>query len=398
MSDSKIRKFPLNEEMSSQEKIQDKLFHRMRTRIYTILLILAVVAVAVTSYIVYERTKTYTGFEITNTFALETSSGTKVTEFSGNILSYSKDGAQSMDAKGNLLWNITFDMQSPLMTMCDDTVAFADYGGSTIYVQTTDGESFEVSTDMPIRKIAASDNGIVAAILEDVGVTWIYLYDSRGETIAYFRTTMEKSGYPVDLCLSPSGEVAGLSYYFLDIGDVKSSVAFYNFGEVGQNNIDNYVSGYNYSDTLVPYVRFLTDDHCFSLSSERLSIYEGAHKPVSAKDVFLTDEVKSVFYDDSHIGLVLANTEDENDYRLEIYSADGSLISKKTFDFDYSAVAFGGDCFVLYGNREVYVSTYGGTVKLDAEYDSTIRFLMPGQADDKLVVVTDNSVDTVTLK
>lgn len=395
---SNIRQFPNGKEISSQQKIKEELFRRFRTRMYTILAIVLLIAIAVISYLTYEKTKVYTAVEVSDSILFNVIPGAVVSDFDGNILVYSNDGANVTDAKGNLLWNITFDMQNPMMDMCGKTVAFADYGGSMIYVRTSGGEGYEVDTDMPIRKIATSDNGIVAAVLEDVGVTWIYVYDMNGKILVQSRTTMEKSGYPVALTLSPSGEVMGVSYYYMDIGDVKSSIAFYNFGEVGQNNIDNYVSGYNYKDSLVPSLHFLSDNYAFALSGERLNVYEGAHKPLSIKDAFLTDDVISVYHDDAHIALIYRNKESSDMYKLEIYSEKSELLNTQTFNFDYTGIAFGSDQYAIYGNSDICVSTYSGKTKLSTTYDKAIRLVVPTSSSTKFVLVTDTSVDTVTLK
>ncbi len=395
---SNIREFPGTEEISSKKKIRQKLLKRIRARIYTILFVGILIAGAVTGYVFYEKNKVYTGLDVTERVVFAPATGTKIMEFDGNIMTYSKDGAGARDREGNLLWNITFDMQNPLVAMAGKTVAFADYGGTRIYVQGSDGKGYEVSTDKQVRKLAVSDNGVVAAVLEDTNVTWIYLYNANGETVATFRTTMEKWGYPVDICISPSGEVVGVSYFFLDIGDVKSSVAFYNFGEVGQNNIDNYVSGYNYQDSLVPIVKFLNNDRAFALSSSRLSVYEGAHKPVNIKDALISDDVKAVFYDETHIGVVLANSGSQERYRLEIYSNKGELLHKKNFDFDFSDVVFGNDQFVIYGNDKIYVGTMKGMTKLEMEYDESIRLVIPTSSPTKFIIVTDSAIETVMMQ
>jgi len=371
---------------------------RFRTRLYTILGIVAILAATFIVYFTYEKTKVYSSLEVTESVVFNTVAGSKIANFQGNILVYSNDGANATDSKGNLLWNITFDMQNPMMDMCGKTVAFADYGGSMIYVRTSTGEGYEVDTDMPIRKISISDNGIVAAVLEDVGVTWIYVYDMNGKILVQSRTTMEKSGYPVAITLSPSGEVMGVSYYSMDIGDVKSSVAFYNFGEVGQNSIDNYVSGYNYKDSLVPSLHFLNNDYAFALSGSRLTVYEGAHKPLSIKEAFLTDDVVSVFHDDSHIALLYRNKETSGSYRLDLYSEKSDIIDSETFDFDYSGIAFGADQYTIYGNTDIYVMTYSGKTKIKTTYDKSIRMVIPTSSATKFIIVTDSSVDTVTLE
>ncbi len=395
---SNIEDFPGRDELSPKEKLRKQFFKRLRARIYTVLFIVVVVVAVVVSYFTYERTKVYTGTEVLESVVFDVSSGARIESFAGGIMTYSKDGAQAIDSKGNLLWNRTFDMQNPMAEICGKTVAFADYGGSRIYLQTADGESSEIGTDMPIRKIAVSDNGVVAAVLEDVKVTWIYLYNSNGDTIAYFRTTMEKSGYPVNLDITPSGSIVAVSYYFLDIGDIKSSVAFYNFGDVGQNSIDNYVSGYNYKDSLVPIVKFLSNSASFALSAERLAVYEGSEKPVSVKDAFLDKEVLSVFNNNEYIGIILRNDADKEKYLLQVYSAKGNLLTQKAFDFDYSEVVFSNDQYVLYGNTDIYIGTIDGREKLSMEYELPIKLVIPTSSQTKYVIVTESSVDTVQLK
>ena len=397
MSDN-IREFPKQEELSSKKKIRQKLLKRIRARIYTILFVVILVGSCVTAYVMYERNKVYDTLTVSESVLFTPASGTKIMEFDGNIMTYSKDGAGATDAKGNLLWNITFDMQNPMVAMGGKTVAFADYGGTRIYVQGSDSKGYEVGTDMQVRNIAVSDNNVVVAVLEDTDVNWIYLYNSNGDIVAKFKTTMEKSGYPVDVCISPSGEVVGVSYYFLDIGNVRSSVAFYNFGDVGQNYIDNLVSAYNYTDSLVPIVRFLSNGYAFSLSSSRLSVFEGAHKPVNLKDTLLSDEVKAVFYDEKYIGVVFANTGSQDKYRLEIYSEKGDPIQTKTFDFDFSNVVFGSDQFTIYGNDRLYVGTMGGKTKLELETDDTLRLVIPTSSPTKFIIVTDNSIKTVIMQ
>lgn len=365
---------------------------------FRVLLGTLVVAAIIIAIMIYENTKTFSSYSVTASVPRTLADGAKTVEFDGTVLSYSKDGANAVDATGKLLWNQTFDMQSPLISICEDTVAFADYGGSTIYIQKSDGEAETVTTDMPIRKITVSSSDYVAAILADTDVTWIYLYDFNGKEIAYFRTTMEKSGYPVDFDISPDGELVVVSYYYLDCEDVKSSVAFFNFGPVGQNNIDNYVSGYNYSDSLVPLVRFLDSETAISVSSERLSVYAGAHKPVSVSDMFVTDDIQSVYYDKDVIAIVYLNSTGNTKYRLEVYNTSGETLSSYPFDFDYSDVTFGNDNVVLYGDTSIYIGTYSGDVKYEGSYTSPILLVVPTVSASKYTVVTDSSVDTVEFK
>lgn len=371
--------------------------HRIE-KVYRAGLIIVVILALLVAYMIYERTKVYDEIVVKNSVSHTSFNGTTEAVFDGGLLSYSKNGASAIDGNGNLLWNQSFDMQNPLMSMCDNTVAFADYGGSTIYLQNSEGKAGSITTNMPIRKIAVSSNGYVAAVLEDVNLTWIYMYDFNGTEIAYVRSTMEKSGYPIDIDLSPDGELLAVSYYYVDCNDVKSSVAFYNFGPVGQNSIDNYVSGYNYANVLVPFVEFLDSKTAFSLSPERLAVYAGAHKPVSVSDLIINDEVLSVYYSNDAIAVIYKNDEFENRYRLELYDTEGKKLLSHLFDFDYSGVTFSNKSIILYGDTSVFFTTYEGELRYDGSFADAIKFVIPTRIPSEFVFVTENRMDTVEFK
>ena len=160
-----------------------------------------------------------------------------------------------------------------------------------------------ISTNLPIRDLSVSASGIVAAVLDDSDVTWVYVYNSKGEAPVMFRTTMSQSGYPIDVSLSPNSTLASISYLAPQDNGIKSSVAFYNFGEVGQNEIDNYMSGFDYQ-TIVPHVEYMSSELAYALADDRLMFYEGAQKPVSKAEVLLQEEIQAVYHNEQYVGLV----------------------------------------------------------------------------------------------
>ena len=396
--DNKIVYFDGAKEETGMEKIRR--FDRKKKfgRLYRILLSVGVVAALGLAYYIYVQTKTYQTYTVTASVKHESIDAAVTEDFGDSIMTYSKDGANAVDGSGNLLWNQTFDMQSPMIAKCDDTVAFADYGGNVIHVQKSDGEVGTVKTDMPIRKIATSSTGYVAAVLEDTSVTWIYLYDLNGTTIAYFRTTMEKSGYPLDIDISPNGELVCVSYYYVDCGDVKSSVAFYNFGPYGQNNIDNYVSGYNYTNCMVPFVHFIDNETAIAVSNERISVYSGAHKPVSLSEMIVNDELVSVYTAKDAFAVIYRDGDHTSKYRLELYDNKGQKKSTKEFDFDYSNVSLGNGIVMLYGDTNLYIGTYSGSAKFEGQYEKPLVMVLPTVVSNRFVCVTQDTIDTVEFK
>ena len=48
-----------------------------------------------------------------------------------------------------------------------------------------------------------------------------------------------------------------VSYLKAEGNGIKTSIAFYNFGDVGQNVVDKVVSGYDYDDMIIPFLAVL---------------------------------------------------------------------------------------------------------------------------------------------
>ena len=263
-----------------KEKIRS---HKL-TIFYRIILGVLLIAATVVFLVIQWRDKVFTESVVTASTPVTIVQGATVENLGGNLLLYSKDGASCIDATGNAIWNRTYEMQSPIISISDQMVAIGDYNGRSIFVMEKNGEKGTINTNLPIRDLCVSANGVVAAVLDDSNVTRINVYNGNENTeepIAYGKATMDKSGYPVSISLTPNGKIMAVSYLYVDSGAMKSSVAFYNFGEVGKNETDNYVSGYDYTNTVVPYVRFMDNDSAFAVSDDRIVFFSGGERPVN---------------------------------------------------------------------------------------------------------------------
>lgn len=380
--------------VSYREKIKS---HRFTIFYRTVLVILLVVAAGAAFYIQWQN-KIYTQSTVLSSVEISIPQDTKLIPFSGYLLTYSKDGASCVDGKGNTVWNETFEMQNPMIDTCKSAAAIGDYNGRTIYVVNTSQLLGSITTSKPIRSLCVASNGVVAAVLDDTDVTWIYLFDAQGNELVHFRTTMKESGYPVSVSISPSGELVCVSYLFVDGGQMKSSVAFYNFGAVGQNSTDNYVSGYDYLDAVVPVTRFLDNKSVFAVSDDRIMFFSGAQKPVSTAECLLGDDVQGVYYGDEYIGLVFNSTESDKRYRMEVYNKSGSLSQVLEFDIDYTDIVFFEDQVIIYNETECRIYSSNGVEKYAGNFEKSALMLIPAGSKYRYIVVTPDSIDTVELK
>lgn len=370
------------------------------TIFYRAVLIVVLIAAVIAAFYIQWNNKIYTQAVEISSVEINITQDSKLLPFAGHLLTYSKDGAGCMDIKGNAVWNQTFEMQNPIVDICQNVVAIGDYNGRNIYVMDTGGVMGSITVNKPMRDFCVAANGVVAAVLDDTDTTWIYLYDSQGKELAYFRTTMKDSGYPVDVAISPNGTLVCVSYLFVDSGRMKSSVAFYNFGDVGQNSTNNYASGYDYLDTVVPYARFLDNRSSFAVADNRIMLYGGAQKPVIVLESLIDESVQSVYYGGDYVGLVFNDTEGVSRYRMDIYHKSGQPELKQSinFDIEYSDIIFHEDQIIIYNEAECCIYKSNGVEKYSGSFDKTTLVLIPQSTPYRYMLVTPDSIDTIELQ
>lgn len=359
-----------------------------------------VLVVAVVGTFLYKKidNRTFTDYEVKNSIEREMITGTTVLNLDGAILTYSKDGINCSDAKGNVLWNQTFEMQAPIVATQGKAAVIADYNGRNIYVMNNESFLGQISTNLPIRDVAVSANGVVAAVLDDSSVTGIYLYDSQGKELGYFKTRMKNSGYPVHVALSENGQLVMVSYLYVDSGAIKSKVAFYNFGQVGKNKSDNFVSGYDYADTVVPFGGFMSTSKSFAVGDDRIMFYSGAQIPTSTAVQLFDEEVQGVYYNNNYVGLVYLNVDGENQYRLEVYNTSGNNILSKEFNIEYTNILFCSDYFVIYNETEWLICNMNGVEKYSGNFKDTVYTVIPTKNVSRYILVTQDALETIELK
>ena len=380
--------------ISYREKIKS---HKFTIFYRTILVFILIVAIVAALYIQWKN-KIYTQMTVVASADIHITQDANLLPFAGYLLTYSKDGAGCMDIKGNAIWNQTFEMQNPMVAMCQNVVAIGDYNGRNIYVMDTGGVIGSITTNKPMRDFCVASNGVVAVVLDDTDTTWIYLYDAKGKELVYFRTTMKDSGYPIKVSISPNAQLVCVSYLFVDSGQVKSSVAFYNFGDVGQNNTNNYVSGYDYLDVVVPFTSFLDNKSLFAVSDDRIMFYGGAQKPVVIAERLISETVQSVYYGDEYVGLVFISTESSSRYRLDVYHKSGEFRQSIEFDIDYRDILFREDQIIIYNESECRIYSSNGTEKYSGRFEKSALVLIPQNNAYRYMIVTSDSIDTVELQ
>lgn len=383
---------------TKQSNYEHKIRRHRLTTIYRLILLLAILVAVGALVVVQYKRHIYTGYDTISSIKRETTKDASDIRLQDSFLTYSKDGAHCTDTKGEVTWNQTYEIQDIKIATCRDVVAIGNYNGRDIYVQTADKQLGTITTNLPIRNLAVSANGNVTAVLADTDSTWINTYNPKGELLYYGQTYMHNSGYPVALSLSPGGELLAVSYVYVDAGAIKTNVAFYNFGPVGANQSDYIAGVYIYSDMVVPYVQFMNNDTAFAVGDNRLMIYKGDQKPVSAGEYLYDEEVQSVYYSEDYIGLVFRSEDSEHMYRMNVYNADAMEVGRYYFDMEYTDIFFEEDRFVVYNETECLIKTFEQVEKYRGIFTKAVNLMIPTGTAYKYVIVSDGSVDTIQLK
>ncbi len=382
----------------SKTDYRDKIFHHKLTIVYRVFLAVVLVAAVAAAVRIYLANQVYTKFETIKTIDKVGTSDGVFQKYQDNLLTYSKDGISAYDKDGKQLWNQTYEMQEPIVVSRGGHVAVADYKGSLLYLIGPGGNATTVETNLPILDLDVSSSGIAIAALQDDSTIYLRMFSTTGDVISEIKTSMQKSGYPLAFAVSPDNIKVGVSYLKAEGGKINTSLAFYNFGGVGQNETDNLVSGYDYAGELFPLLFYPNEDNALAVGDKRVLILKGKQKPTLQTEIELDDEVQSVFYNGTNFALVFRNTEQDGGYSIRVYDMNGRKKMTETIDFEYTDLIVENDRILVYNQNQLVIYGLNGVKKYEGELGGTIQAVVPTASDAKLLVVLEDSIQLIKLR
>lgn len=386
-------------EMDPDELDQKIRSHRVRI-IKGILFSVGIILLVCAAFFLMLRLRTYSDYTVEESIDREDSASSQFLSYGKGFVKYSNDGAIYTNASNDLYWNQTFEMQDPIVEQCEDYLAFADRGGTNIYILNENGLKGEIETPMNIVKICVANQGTVAVLMESDGTNYIRLYDRNGKNLVKGALHVEKSGYPLDIALCNDANKLAASMLDVSGGKITSSIRFYNFGSVGQNEVDNLVGAYDYEDILIPQIEFMSNDRLVAFGDTKVLIFEGTQKPAPDKEITLDTEVKSVFYSEDYIGLISNTAEDAEESRhMDIYDVKGKHLLGKDFTLDYEGIEFleNGEICIHNADECLIYNTYG-VKKFQYTFETPLYKIMSGSTQTSYTFILEGTTEKVRLK
>lgn len=400
---SDIRKYmrerdsKLNED-TDEDVLEEKLKRHRRSKASKWIILIAVLIIAGVGYLIYLDNKVYTSYEVLETAQITDNYNGRFYEFGDYMLRYSEDGIAYLNGS-KTYWNHAFEMREPIIDICNSYVAVAEQKSNTIYICNNKGFQGQVETEYPIVGLDVSDNGIVAAITgENSELSYIEVIDEDGTRIAKGQSVLSSQGCPVDISISEDGTKLVVSYLCVGSGVIQSKVVFYNYSEIGKNEVDRFVGGYNFDKTMVARVEFVNNDTVVAFGDDKVVLYSMKQKPSVIAEISIDKEIKSIFYDEEYMGLVLANGQADNPYNMVVYDIEGKKISDVDFNLSYKNIKIANKTIILYNDVTLRVYTVKGKQKYEGNFDKGIVDVI--MLDDKYnyLIIDPANVEKIKLK
>lgn len=376
--------------MEQQNKEKRKLkMNRMQWTIAAGVLILAVVLV----YALVKNNKVASSYEVVTSMSRGDDTSVYYCMMRKGMVKYSKDGVAMTNKSGTVLWNQTYEMASPTMTSAGDYVAVGDIGANTIYIFNEYGQLGRVSTDVPIQEIQISEQGVVAAVLSDTSSNYINLYDKQGNSLGSIKASLENTGYPLAIALSPDASKLAVSYLILKSGSMQSRIVAYDFSDVeGDHLLDT-----QELEGLYPKAAFLDSREVVLFGEKGFVLYQADSKKIETQENF-ESEINSVFCTNQKLGFIFKNEDDNGKYRMEIYNKAGKKSSTYYFDLDYSGMTADDDEVILYNDEEMLIYQMGGRVRFRGTFNTAVTGVMPSWEDGLYWLIDDQSLREIHIR
>ncbi len=353
-------------------------------------------AIALAVLLIVSYLKTYTGMHVSATYKIGNVSNNSYKEFGDGVLKYSRDGIVYLNLKGEEQWNQPYQIKNPFIDANGDSAAVADKGGNDIFVFQKSGLKGEIKTTLPIEKIAVSGQGIVAAVLKSESSPRIICYDTADNVLVEHKTSLTGVGYPVDIALSPDGQVLQVAYLSVGGGEMASRVCYYNFGKGGAEKTDHQVMEKQYKGKIIGYGFFMDESVSAAVGNDCLTIFKGREEPKEKATVPISGEIQNVFHNDKYIGIIL-RAAGSGKYEVCLYNSSGKRVLSRALDGEYKAAKLSGGQIILYDGKKCSMITRLGTRRFEGEFNNNILEIFPAFGINKYIVMDANGMEDIRL-
>ena len=369
------------------EQAQEQGKRRQRRRRLLVFLAVVLVLGALVAGAIYMMKRPYTGFSQNWRNSFNGENGVSESDyedyeiFGDGFLKVTRDGATYIDSSGKTIWNQSYEMNSPYVSISGDYCAIADQGKTAIYIMNKTGTTGQAETNLPITKISVAGTGVTYALLEDSKASYITVFSKEGAALDIsIKSVLDGDGYPVDIAVSPDGTELIASFASIENGTIQNKVIFYNLSEIGQNAGSNRVVGGftdDFSGHLAGRVHFSDDTHAQAFYDGGIAFFSTKvlTSPELSQKVEIEQTIQAITYADDYIGVITDNSDSETSadpYTLTVYRLNGQTVFSTPFQLNYTNFDIDQDRVLVYNNTTLQLYDMSGTLKYSGNIDTSI--------------------------
>ncbi|MEE1101772.1 MAG: DUF5711 family protein [Agathobacter sp.] len=379
------------------EELDQKIQKHRRKIFMRVVRIVGAVLFVIIAVELWMALRTYSSYETRTITKQGDRSASSFMDFNGNVIQYSNDGIVCQSGNGELIWNQAFEMATPQVSFCENYLAVYDKSGTEIYIMTPSGQSTKLETSMPINTLCIAQQGTIAVLMKGDENYFVKLYDKTGKELANGEFYASQGKIPVDIALSYDAQKLAVAMIDITGGAVDSVVNFYNFGSVGQNEIDNNVGSFSYKDTLISEIQYVSKNKMIAICDAKAIIFEGTQKPEPSKEIEYGNEPISVFHSSKYVGISYANNDEG--YHIKVFDLNGNTVMENDTQIPYGKVELlNNNEICVLGQYECELYTIHSIKKFSYKFDEPIYKVIHQSGYNGYIFLREGAMEEVRLK
>ena len=353
---------------------------------------------------IYHGRKSYRAYAVLNQQDVSQGSLVGYEPFKRGFLKYSKDGVSYIGEKNETYWSSSFEMKDPVIDVNGAYAVIADRTGNTLQIfDEKHGKIGECRTERSLDSASVSAGGIVATLEEDSVASYIQFYNPDGTVLDItVKALLEGDGFFTALDLSDDGSQVLVGVAYLEGGVLHGKVAAYDFSEKessGKGPMRGGVEPFA-GKNLISEVRYLQNGTAFAASTRGLFFFRvGEQKVEGYSSVEAEEEIRSLCFDRSYVGIVLNDTVSKNGpYRIELYNSSGERVMHANFGEHYSASFVDRGTVFLLGSDTLTIFLKNGTKQFSGNVDFSLVRAVRRPGENRYLWLGASHIKEVKLK
>lgn len=397
MSDVKKKGFKTLE--TDYEELDEQILEHRKYLLKRALQIIAVIAVLVIGIELMYALRSFEDYEVRNALDRSSGSTTQYQMFGDSLLEYSNDGITCIGKNNDIIWNQSFEMVLPEVQICGEYLVVYDVAGTKIFILTESGLEKSLEMTAPIQTVCIAEQGTVAVLMKENQESQVKLFDKKGNELANGKFYGDKGGFPIDIALSYDGTKLAVDMVDVTQGKVNTTISFYNFGSVGQSEIDNNVGAYTFEGILVPKIDYVSNSRMIGMGTGKMLVFDGVQKPELTEEIDVGEEIRSFFYNEKYIGIVYDNAEVENSWHIKVMDMRGKTVMENDTSLAYDNIAFlSGNEICVTNATQCEIFTIHSIKKFSYEFDKELYKVFAAGDGQNYTFIFKDTIEEVKLK